>query len=156
MKVARTSEGLPHVNRLAIRRVKILFQLHPGRHGEPATRGIAGVEYVVRVDGRVVDRGTTDAEGALIVWVPAGQSVVLEALGTSYAVEPIDYLDDVNQVKGYQARLSLLGYELGAIDGDHKMKTELAMMNFVADQGLDPDKKLSAGERKRLVEELGE
>ena len=156
MKIARTAKGLAHVNRLVLRAVKVYFQLHPGKHGEASTRGIAGIDYVVRVGDEIVDRGTSEADGAISLWLPPGQQVELEALGTRYQVIFEEWLDDVEQVKGYQARLALLGYEPGAIDGDHQARTERAMMNFVADQGLDPDQRFSAHERQRLVAEVGE
>jgi hypothetical protein len=156
VKIARTAKGLVHVNRLVLRRATIYFQLHPGKHGEASTRGVAGIDYVVRVGDAIVDRGTSDADGAISLWLPPGQRVELEALGTRYQVVFEEALDDVAEVKGYQARLSLLGYELGDIDGDHQARTERAMMNFVADQGLDPDQRFSAHERARLVAEVGE
>jgi hypothetical protein len=155
MRVARTLKGLDHHNSLVLRRVKVYFQMHPGKHGQDATRGIADVEYTLRVGGRVVDRGKTAADGSVEMLLPASQEVELEALGTRYVVLLRGALEDVSTVKGYQQRLSILGYEIGEADGLHEARTDRAAMNFEADHGLEPDHKFGAHERQKLVSEAG-
>jgi hypothetical protein len=156
MRVARTIQGLSHRNTLVFRKVKVYFQLHPGTHGEPATRGIAGVEWTLRVSDRVVARGTTAEDGSIDLLLPAGQPAELEAFATRYAIVMRGSLEDVATVEGQQRRLSLLGYYADSVDGMAGKNTAVAVLNFQADHAIKiRDNKVLADTRDKLVEEVG-
>jgi hypothetical protein len=155
MRVARTIRGLTHRNTLVLRRVKVYFQLHPGTHGEPATRGIAGVAYVLRVGDRLVARGKTGEDGGIEMLLPAGQPAELEVFGTRYAIVMRGSLEDVATVEGQQRRLSILGYYADWVDGQVGRNTGVALLNFQADQGLKIRDEVHSDLRDRLVEQVG-
>lgn len=156
MRAARTQKDLPHKNTLVLRKLKVYFQRFPGKGGTDADRAINDVEYVLRVAGRVVDKGKTAADGSIEMMVPAGQPAELEIFGTKYDVKIHNWLEPETQVKGQQRRLSMLGYELGEPDGRFGEKTDRAALNFQADQGLEPDGIIGSGTRSRLKSEFGE
>lgn len=156
MRVARTQKGLTHRNTLVLRRLKLWFQRFPGKHGTDADRGIAGADFVVRVEGRVVDKGQTGADGLVELLVPTGARAELEVFGTRYDLSLHPTLEPDTEVTGQQRRLSMLGYELGTIDGVVGRRTDRATLNFQADQTLDADGVVGANTRARLVNQFGE
>jgi hypothetical protein len=139
MQVARTLKGLNHGNKLVFRRVKVYFQRVPGKTGPDANRAIDGVPYTVKVGGQVVSRGETGYDGAISLVVPAELPIELSIFGTVYNVTLADYMEPVTDVRGRQRRLSMLGYELGDIDGTKGLRYERAVLNFQADNALNPD-----------------
>jgi hypothetical protein len=160
-RVARTAAGLAHRNTLNLRKVKIFLQRFPGKHGTDADRGIADVEFVVRVDGRVVDKGKTGADGLINVLAPAGRAVEVEALGTKYDVKLVNRIEAKTAIKGQQQRLFLLGYEPGAADGTLRKETDLAAIEFQVDTTLYPSGSLGntgidATTQNKLASEFGE
>jgi hypothetical protein len=156
MRVARTEKDLAHKNTLALRKLKVYFQRFPGKGGSDADRGINDVDYVLRAGGRVIDKGKTAADGSIDMLVPAGVPVELEIFGTKYDVKIQPFLEPETQVKGQQRRLSLLGYELGGVDGTFGEKTDRAALNFQADQGLEPDGVVGNHTQGKLKSEFGE
>lgn len=156
MRAARTQKGLNHRNTLVLRRLKVYFQRFPGKGGSAADRGIADVDYVLRVDGRIVDKGKTAADGLIDLLLPAGMAAELKVFGTRYTVQLQPELEPVAEVKGQQRRLSMLGYELGGIDGTAAQKTDRAALNFQADQALGPDGVIGNATQGKLVSEFGE
>lgn len=156
MRAARTQQGLPHQNTLVFRKLKVFFQRFPGKGGTDADRGISGVDYVLKVAGRVVDRGTTAADGSIELQVPAGERIELELFGTTYEVRLRNSLERTTDVHGQQRRLSMLGYELGEVDGTFGEQTDFAALNFQADTSLDPDGVVGPMTRGRMTSEFGE
>lgn len=156
MRVARTQKDLPHKNTLVLRKLKVYFQRYPGKGGADADRGIADVEYTLKVAGRVVDKGKTAADGAITMQVPAGQKVELTLLGTTYEVAIRSSLEKDDTKLGKQRRLTLLGYELGDVDGNWGKRSDHAALTFQADQGLDPDGDVGTNTRAKLRSEFGE
>lgn len=155
-RAARTQQDLAHRNTLVLRRLKVYFQRFAGKGGADSDRGIADVEYVLKVGGRVVDRGKTAADGSVELQIPAGVAATLEAFGTTYDVTIANHLEAEAEVKGQQRRLSMLGYELGGVDGDMGAKTERAALGFQADTGLGPDGDIGTHTKARLKTEFGE
>lgn len=137
MKAARTARALAHRNTLMLRRVKLYFQRFPGTAGTDAERGIAGLAYTLRIDGRVAHTGTTAADGSLTLRVPAQSRAVLEILGTQYDLTLQNHLDAVTTMKGQQGRLAMLGYQPGALTGVNQRATDDAFSEFQADHNLD-------------------
>jgi hypothetical protein len=156
MRAARTLKDLPHRNTLVLRKLKVYFQRFPGKGGSDADRGIADLDYVLKVGGRVVDRGKTAADGSIEMQVPAGERIQLEILGTTYDVKIRSSLEQETTVHGQQRRLSMLGYELGGVDGNFGERTDFAALCFQADLSLNPDGIIGATTRGRLKSELGE
>ena len=156
MRVARTEKDLPHKNTIVLRNLKVYFQRYPGKAGTDADRAIDGVDYVLKVGGRVVDKGKTAAEGSITMRVPAGEPVALEIFGTTYDAAIRSSLEAETDAHGKQRRLTLLGYDLGSIDGNLGEKTDFAALCFQADQGLDPDGDIGVGTRGKLKSEFGE
>lgn len=156
MRAARTQKELSHQNTLILKTLKVYFQRFPGKAGTDAQRGISGVDYVVKVGGRVVDKGTTAADGSITLQVPAGERVELEIFGTSYEVRIRNSLERATEVHGQQRRLAMLGYELGHVDGVFGEQTDLAALCFQADTSLDPDGIIGPATRGKLTSEFGE
>ncbi|WP_394838683.1 peptidoglycan-binding protein [Pendulispora rubella] len=139
-----------------LRKLKIYFQLFPGKHGTDAERGVSGVDYTLKVDGRTVDQGKTAADGSVEVLVPAGQPAELVLLGTSYDLKIDNYLDAVGTVAGQQRRLSMLGYDVGTIDGQWGENSDRATLDFQGDEALDPDGAAGANTQNKLRSVFGE
>lgn len=156
MRVSRTAKGLNHHNTIRLRKLKVFFQRHPGKHGSAATRGISGVEYELKVGGRVVDKGKTKADGSIELLVPGGQKIQLKIFDTTYDVKIRGSLEKVTDRKGQQRRLTLLGYWLGDVDGTLGRKTDSAILNFQADQALNPDGIAGTHTRGKLKSTFGE
>ena len=156
MKFARTADGLNHRNTLVFNTVKVYFQLYPGKDGSDADRGIAGLEWKLHGGGRVVAMGTTEADGSLTVAVPAGITTELEILGSRYTLKVVRSLEAVTTVEGKQRRLSLLGYELGGVDGSWGHKSNKATLNFQANRGLNPDGEVGPTTQGSLTSQFGE
>jgi hypothetical protein len=156
MRAARTQKELAHRNTVVLRTLKVYFQRFAGKGGTDAERGISGVDYVVKVGGRVVDKGTTAADGSITLQVPAGERVELELFGTTYEVHIRNSLEGNTNVSGQQRRLAMLGYELGDVDGNFGEKSDFAALCFQADASLDPDGQIGPATRGRLTSEFGE
>ncbi len=156
MKAARTAQGLAHRNTLALRKIKVYFQRYPGTAGTDAERGIAGVEYTLRINGRVASVGTTAADGSVTLRIPAQAAAVLEILGTRYDVTLQSFLELSSVMKGRQGRLTMLGYEPGAIDGTNRRECDDAMSEFQADNNLDTTGATDAGTESQLRTQAGE
>ncbi|MEZ4298383.1 MAG: peptidoglycan-binding domain-containing protein [Polyangiaceae bacterium] len=156
MRIARTQKDLPHKNTLALRKLKVYFQRFPGKGGTDADRAINDVDYTLRAGGRVIDKGKTAADGSIEMLVPAGVPVELEIFGTKYDVTIAPFMEADTQVQGQQRRLSMLGYELGTVDGTFGEKTDRAAMNFQVDQSLAPDGNVGTNTRSKLRSEFGE
>jgi peptidoglycan hydrolase-like protein with peptidoglycan-binding domain len=141
----------------------VYFQCFPGKGGPDTFRGISGVEYVLKVNGVADGSGkTTDATGkveismAVVAQMQAGAPVTLEIFGTTYNLTLISALEATSTVKGQQRRLSMLGYELGNIDGVFGLKTDRATLNFQADMALDPDGIIGNITKPQLTTAFGE
>lgn len=155
--VGKTASGTPHKNKLVLKRIKILFQCFPGVSGTDAVRGIPGVAYTLKINGKVATKGATAADGGLTVDIPAGSKAVLEVFNTEYTIKILGALEAFNNKSGEQRRLQLLGYELGEVDGNPQAKTNNAALNFQADNGpLDPDGVVGTQTRNRLKTQFGE
>jgi len=139
--VSRAGEGQQNKNKLRFRRVKVYFQRFPGKIGEAAKRGVSDTpEYKVRVEGRITQFGKLAADGGVEVLVPGGRvAVAIETLGTTYALEVLHGIEAETGLKGQQQRLKLLGYYEGDPDGTFNARTDAAVLDFQADNGLDPN-----------------
>jgi Putative peptidoglycan binding domain/LysM domain len=108
--------------------------------------------FELYVDGALVEKGKTKADGLIEVPLPIGSRAgKLRFLGEEYQLD-FGGLDPVSRVKGIQQRLNNLGYPAGPIDGIVGKKTRAALRTFQAAQKLDATGKIDDPTRKRLLE----
>jgi hypothetical protein len=155
--VAKTASGTKTGNTVVLRKIKIFFQVYPGTGGTDAERGIAGVDYTMTVAANgITANGTTAADGSVNLEIPAGATADLTILGTAYPVSVRTTIEPRTTTKGAQRRLSLLGYELGGIDGAVGPKTDSATLNLQADSDLNCDGVIGNLTRGQLQAKFGE
>jgi hypothetical protein len=109
--------------------IELVFQRYPGTD---ATSAVQGLDYEVRV-GRLARPGTTGADGKVTVRVPAGTRATVTAMGTMYELSAAMHLPAHDTIEGAQRRLNMLGYNAGFPDGSIGPKTEIAVLNYQAD-----------------------
>jgi len=109
--------------------IEMIFQRYPGTDAPSA---IQGLNYEVRV-GRLARQGTTGGDGKVTVRVPAGTVAILTVMGTSYELSAALNLPRHDTIEGVQRRLNMLGYNAGLADGVIGAKTEVAVLNYQAD-----------------------
>lgn len=133
--------------------IEVIFQRYPGTD---AASAIQGLEYEVRV-GRHALQGTTGADGKVTVRVPAGTGATLTAMGTRYDLSAALNLPRQDTVEGAQRRLNMLGYNAGFPDGINGAKTEVAVLNYQADNApLRVDGLLGAQTQTSIRNKAGE
>ena len=155
--VAKTASGTKTGNTVVLRRVKIFFQIFPGTGGTDAERGIAGATYTMSVASSGINaNGTTAADGSIDLQIPSGATANVTIFGTVYPITVRTTIEAGNTVKGSQRRLSLLGYDLGGIDGQAGKKTDKATLDFQADSDLNADGKIGNLTRTQLRTKFGE
>lgn len=132
------------------------------------TRGIDGLDFQVVNAGAVIQLGRTRADGKIDVRVPPGGSSTLQLLFNSVVVAEYEITVDsgalaaVNTVLGQQQRLRMLGYQIGhtgtdgnGVDGNQSLLFERSVLDFQADQGLNPDAIVGALTGPRLTARAG-
>lgn len=155
--VARTASGTGTGNTLVLRRVKVIFQIYPGTGGTDAQRGIPNVPFTMTVTSAGINvNGTTGADGSVDLNVPAGATANLQIFGTVYPITVRRTIEALTTTRGAQRRLSLLGYELGGIDGQVGEKSDRATLNLQADSNLDADGVIGNHARTQLRTKFGE
>lgn len=122
---------------------------------------LASTPYSLQVDGRgTPEEGTTDGNGLLKHPVPAGtQSVVVQIAELSLRMRlgwlaPLRETQD-HGVRGAQARLCNLGYNVGSIDGKLSRGTRTAIAMFQHDHEQPVDGELSPELIDQLLKEHG-
>jgi len=127
------------------RTVEIFFQRFPGTRG---ASGIRGLEYEVTVGGGPAQRGTTGNDGKVTLRLAPGTNATLRILGSEYQINLSGAFHPIEEMRGVQQRLGMLGYYTGPLHGDGRRAdtnnnpneaTERAMLNFQADNDLFPD-----------------
>jgi len=155
--VAKTASGTGTGNTLVLRQVKVIFQVFPGTGGTDAEGAIAGVPFTVAVAAPGVNAsGTTAADGSVDLQIPSGTTANLTILDTVYPITVRRTIEPRTTTKGAQRRLSLLGYELGGIDGQVGKLTDNATSNLQADSDLDADGVIGNLTRTQLQTKFGE
>jgi hypothetical protein len=128
--VPRRESGASGHATIQRRPIELIFQRYPGTEAEAA---IQGLNYEITVGGSPPSRGTTGADGKVTVRLGSGETADLNIMGTTYVVRARTRLEPVDQLRGVQRRLNILGYNAGPVDGDMGPRTELAVLNFQAD-----------------------
>jgi hypothetical protein len=121
----------PNANTVVYRTVILYFQKYPGIE---AASGISGEPYIFKVGAIEVSRGTLGPQGNVPLKLPVGgASGQLTIFGTTYQITLRNSIEAETTPHGVQRRLSMLGYNLGVIDGAVGEKTDRAMLNFQVD-----------------------
>lgn len=109
----------------------LYFQKYPGTDRRA---GIEGLEWVLRVEGAEVQTGTTAADGRVTLNFDRTKTGNLEIMGMTFDITVRANLEASNTDAGVQRRLNMLGYNAGAVDGNHDtVGCDRAILNFQAD-----------------------
>ena len=109
----------------------LYFQKYPGTD---RNSGIEGLEFVLRVEGAQVQTGTTDSRGRAALNFDRTKTANLEIMGMTFDIDMRDDLEASTTDEGVQRRLNMLGYNAGAVDGNHNtVGCDRAILNFQAD-----------------------
>ena len=158
--VSKAASGTGHGNTITLTTVKIMFQVFPGIKGTDAQRGIAGVPYTLSMDGGVSTVSgaalKTSTDGGVTLFVPSNTPAILKIFDTEYEISALGSIEAQATNKGVQRRLTLLGYELGDVDGSPGKKSDRALLNFQADSDLNADGKIDTLTRNKLAADFGE
>ncbi len=129
---------------------RLLFQIV--EEGQPR----ANEAYVLDIDGQLT-QGTTDAEGAVVEFIPPNARRVRLLLGEERQEYVLDlgYLDPIDQLPGVQARLNNLGFDCGAVDGVLGPTTEAALKRFQRAHSLQETGTPDQETKQKLVEVYG-
>jgi hypothetical protein len=118
-----------HQFKVATRKKKLKIVLANWKH-EPRVGIPCRLEINDEISGR---RTNTDGQGKaefeIPEWVTVAHFLVGEDGSESYEVR-VGHLDPIDEVSGYQQRLSNLGYNPGEIDGIEGSKTKSAIRSF--------------------------
>jgi hypothetical protein len=155
-EVSKSASGTRHGNLIMPRIIKIMFQVFPGVKGTNAQRGIAGVPYTAKTGNGSVMSGTTAADGGVSLLVLTDDDITLTIFDTDYLISVKGSIEASNITKGVQRRLSLLGYELGDIDGSVGKWTDRSLLNLQADSNLNADGNINNRTQTQLVTDFGE
>ncbi len=162
ISLARSLEALLTRNVLALRLVKLRFQIAGGTGGD---LGIGHAPFTVLLDGAEVAAGQTDANGELILLIVPGETLEVQLLDTTYNVSFGPVLDAATTLGGQQKRLELLGYLTGHLltplanavpnDGTDGPRTRQAALNLQTDQNLAIDADIGTNTRNALTTAVG-
>lgn len=159
-EVSKSASGTAHGNTVIFKPVKIMFQVFPGVNGNNAQRGIADVPFTLSLDGgkTFVNAASfkTSIDGGVSFLVPSNTNAILKIFDTEYHISALDSIEAKTTRKGVQSRLSLLGYELGDIDGKLGSKTDWSLLNFQADSNLNADGRIDTFTQNQLAKDFGE
>lgn len=152
--VSTTGSGTSSHSTIVVHNVKVILQSYPGTAG--ADRVISGINYTATIGTSAPVDGTTGADGAIELHIPAGSKAVVKALGSTYQIFPVARLEAHTTLHGQQRRLQHLGYELGGVDGVVGKKTGTATLQFQADNNLDTSGSLTAATVNQIKSAMGE
>lgn len=159
-EVSKSASGTAHGNTITFKLVKIIFQVFPGIKGTDAQRAIAGVPFTLSIDGgkTFVNAASfkTLTDGSVSFLVPSNTPAILKIFDTEYHISVLDSIEAKTTKKGVQSRLSLLGYELGDIDGKIGSKSDWSLLNFQADSNLNADGRIDNLTQNQLAKDFGE
>lgn len=136
--VKRGDEKSTDATNIELASVAVYFRTLGGAVGDSA-RGIAGVPFKIRIDGKDYPTRTnvTDADGRVVVPTPAGKKVELEIFSTVYRVTRTA-LAKLETVRGVKERLARLGYDPGAFNDDYpSVQFDAAVCAFQTDAKVD-------------------
>lgn len=129
---------------------KLMFQIL--EEGQPR----ANESYVLNVDGHWT-KGTTDAEGTVVEFIPPNARKARLLLGEEQQEYVLDlgYLDPIDQLSGVQSRLNNLGFDCGPVDGVLGPNTKAAIKEFQKEHSLQETGTPDQETKQKLVEVYG-
>ncbi len=128
--VPRRESGASGHATIRRRPIELIFQRYPGTD---AAAAIQGLNYEITIAGSPPTTGTTGADGKVIIRLGAGETANLNIMGSNYEIRARSFLEPIDQLRGIQRRLNMLGYNAGPVDGIMGPRTERAVLNFQAD-----------------------
>jgi hypothetical protein len=161
-RLARDSEIRDAYNAIDTQSVFVYMQKCAGVP-ERENRGIEGLDYRILCDGTLIRQGRTAADGKIEIRLPVGRRVILEVLSSQYEISIMPTLHPIDQIRGVQQRLEMLGYHIGPIHGDGRLAstyrnpdsiTEYAMLEFQTDANLFADAKFGTQSGRKLQEHI--
>ncbi len=154
--VPRRGEGEGGNAAVRLREIRVYFQKFPGT---AAGAGIDHLEYSVTVGDAPPVQGRTGSDGMIAISLAPGATATLRVLGTEYALSLMDELFPIEEMRGVQQRLEMLGYFSGPLKGDDAradtyvnpdVATERAILDFQADNGLFADAQFGSTSSRTL------
>ena len=157
VSLARSIESLLTRNVLALRAVKLRFQI---AGGTGADLGTANAPFTASLGDLQIAAGQTDANGELTLLIAPGEVLQLQVLDTTYNVSFGPVMDALTTLRGQQKRLDLVGYLTGHLltalansapdDNTDGPRTRQGALNFQTDQNLAIDADIGTNTRNAL------
>jgi len=133
-----------------VRTKKVKFSVALLELGEPR----ADEEWVLKINGDEVAKGTTDGNGTLEAQIPAGAKNGWLFVGEKqdeYKVR-FGYIDPIDEVSGIQSRLKNLGFYYGQVDDINGPLTTAAIAEFQRMIEITGEGELTDETKQKLVE----
>ena len=143
--IARRGEGEAGNAAIRLREIRVYIQKFPGTSSRS---GVDPLEYSVTVGDATPVQGRTGGDGMITIRLAPGYTATLRVLGSVYEIGLTDELHPIEEMRGVQQRLAMLGYCPGPLKGDdewadsyvnHDVATERAILDFQADNALFTD-----------------
>jgi len=145
--VPRRGEGESGNAAVRLREVRVYLQMFPGTDSRS---GIDRLEYSVTAGDAPPVEGRTGSDGMITIRLAPGATATLRVLGSEYWISLADELFPIEEMRGVQQRLEMLGYcpgpfPEGIVDVradtyvNPNADTERAILDFQADNGLFAD-----------------
>jgi hypothetical protein len=141
----RRGEGETGNAAVRLREIRVYLQKFPGTNSRS---GIDRLEYTVTIGDAPPVQGRTGSDGSITIRLAPGSTASLRVLGSVYEIGLTDDLHPIEEMRGVQQRLAMLGYCPGPprvndewADSyiNHDVATERAILDFQADNGLFTD-----------------
>ena len=143
--VPRRGEGEAGNAAVRLREIRVYVQKYPGT---AARAGVDRMEYSVTVGDAPPVQGHTGSDGMISIRLAPGATATLRILGSVYEISMTDELHPIEEMRGVQQRLAMLGYCPGPLKGDDARadtyvnpdaETERAILDFQVDNDLYAD-----------------
>lgn len=145
--VPRRGEGEAGNAAIRLREIRVYLQKYPGT---AARSGVDQLEYTVTVGDAPPVQGRTGSDGRITIRLAPGSAATLRVLGSAYEISLTDELFPIEEMRGVQQRLEMLGYcpgpfPEGVVDVradtyvNPNADTERAILDFQVDNDLYAD-----------------
>ena len=156
--VPRRGDGEGGNAAVRLREVRVYLQKYPGT---AARAGVDQLEYTVAVGDAPPAQGRTGSDGMITIRLAPGTTARLRVLGSEYWISLADDLFPIEEMRGVQQRLEMLGYRPGpfpegVVDvradtyANPNADTERAILDFQADNGLFADAQFGPASSRAL------
>jgi len=154
--IPRRGEGEAGNAAVRLREIRVYVQKYPGT---AARAGVDQLEYSVTVGDAPPAQGRTGRDGMITIRLAPGATATLRVLGSTYEIGLTDELHPIEEMRGVQQRLEMLGYCPGPLKGDDARadayvnpdaETERAILDFQADNDLFADAQFGSKSSDKL------